>query len=488
MAGRSRSVPSYRLHKQSGQAVVTLPDGLRGRRDVLLGRHGSPESRAEYARVIAEWEAGGRRTPAHASARSDLSVNELLVRFWEHAEQHYRHADGTPTSELNNYRLSLRPLRELYGHTRVAEFGPLALKAVRQKMVEASLCRGVVNQRVWRIKRVFRWAASEELVPIAVMQGLAAVAGLPKGRSPAPESEPVRPVPGEFVDAVQPYVTPHVWAMIELQRRTGMRPGEVCAFRACDLDTSGRVWLYRPPRHKTAWRGKARVVALGPKAQAVLCPFLTLDLQAPLFSPRRARDERFATLRAARKTKVQPSQMCRRKARPKLQPAETYSPHTYGSAVKKAIVQANRRMHEREAEAGRQYPPDHVFVPHWHPNQLRHNYATDIRRQYGIEATQVCLGHSRADVTQVYAEADENWMHQPAEQGPQQYQQARRNPHLPLQRHGLFAPDDGQTAFGPGQGAALDVGDVGEACGQELFARLPPPAPGAADDVQRLVS
>src|SRR5205823_5239332 len=36
--------PSYRRHKQSGQAVVTLPDGLGGRHDVLLGKFGSKES------------------------------------------------------------------------------------------------------------------------------------------------------------------------------------------------------------------------------------------------------------------------------------------------------------------------------------------------------------------------------------------------------------------------------------------------------------
>ncbi len=75
------SVPSYRLHRQSGQAVVTLPDGLGGRRDVLLGKFGTAESRQEYARVISEWEATGRRLPppsAEGSAPS-LSVNELAL-------------------------------------------------------------------------------------------------------------------------------------------------------------------------------------------------------------------------------------------------------------------------------------------------------------------------------------------------------------------------------------------------------------------------
>jgi hypothetical protein len=44
---RQPSVSSYRLHKQSGQAIVTLRDGLGNCHDVLLGEYGTPESRAE---------------------------------------------------------------------------------------------------------------------------------------------------------------------------------------------------------------------------------------------------------------------------------------------------------------------------------------------------------------------------------------------------------------------------------------------------------
>jgi hypothetical protein len=281
MSGRSRfSVPSYRLHKQSGQAIVTLPDGLGGRRDVLLGPHGSQASRVEYARVIAEWEANGRR-PANDPV-ADLTVNELIVRFWSHAERHYCHPDGTPTGELREYRFSLRPLRELYGHTPAAAFGPLALKALRQAMVDAGLARGVINQRVGRIRRVFKWASSEELVPHSVYSALTTVAGLARGRSPARETEPVGPVPNAFVDAIRPHVSRHVWGMIQVQRLTGMRPGEACAMRAMDLDTTGDVWLYRPARHKTAWRGKGRVIALGPKAQAVVREFFVPDVTGPV--------------------------------------------------------------------------------------------------------------------------------------------------------------------------------------------------------------
>ncbi len=43
-----------------------------------------------------------------------------------------------------------------------------------------------------------------------------------------------------------------------------------------------------------------------------------------------------------------------------------------------------------------------------HPHQLRHNYATRIRKDFGLEAAQILLGHSKADVTQIYAERDMN--------------------------------------------------------------------------------
>ena len=55
--------PEYRLHKRTGEAVVTLPLGNGQRKDVYLGKLGSEESKAEYNRVIAEWAANDRQTP-----------------------------------------------------------------------------------------------------------------------------------------------------------------------------------------------------------------------------------------------------------------------------------------------------------------------------------------------------------------------------------------------------------------------------------------
>ena len=42
----------------------------------------------------------------------------------------------------------------------------------------------------------------------------------------------------------------------------------------------------------------------------------------------------------------------------------------------------------------------------WAPNRLRHSRLTEVRKRYGIEAAQVVGGHSRAEVTEIYAERD----------------------------------------------------------------------------------
>lgn len=392
MPRQSNPVPTYRLHKQSGQAVATVrhPDGRR--RDVLLGRYNTPESKVEYERLLATLRASGSPAvvavgrPAPTPA---VTVNEVLLAFLTFAAGYYRDPDGKPTSELKNYRDALRPLRKLFGPVPAAEFGPVALKAVRQAMIDGGLSRPVINKAVGRIKRVFRWAASEELVAAAVYQQVATLPGLARGRTPAREPEPVKPVDPGLVADTLPFLNRQTAAMVRVQQLTGMRPGEVCRMTAGAIDRSVAVWAYTPARHKTAHRGKARRVRLGPQAQAVLTPFLGGDPDAPLFSPRQAREERYAAMRAARRSKVTPSQVCRKKAapNPRAMPAAAYSAHSYARAVERAARRAG--------------------VAHWHTNQLRHTHATAVRKRFGLEGAQVALGHSRADVTQVYAERDD---------------------------------------------------------------------------------
>jgi integrase len=402
MARPVNPVPTYRLHRQSGQAVVTLrlPDGRR--KDILLGAYKSPESRAEYRRIIAEIEAGLPGT-VPLCLSPDLTVNELLLSFLRHAEQHYRRPDGTMTDEVKEYKLVFRIMKDLYGHSLAREFGPLALKAVREQMVKGGLCRSLINQRVGRVRRVFKWSAGEELLPFDVYHRLTAVQGLLKGRSNVRESAPVEPVAEEHVWATMPYVRPTVAAMVELQLLTGMRPGEVCTIRPCELDTTGPVWTYKPDQHKTAWRGKRRVIAVGPRAQALLEAHWPAASTDYFFSPRRAVAELHAKRTKDRKTPWYPShQRNRQKSGPVRSPEARYSTSSYGRAIARGVIKANERR-ERMAGQGNFDP-----VPHWHPNQCRHTAGTDVRKRYGLEAAQAFLGHDRADVTQVYAERIES--------------------------------------------------------------------------------
>jgi hypothetical protein len=212
---RHNHVPTYRLHKQSGQAVVTLSDGVGRRRDVLLGAYDSPASRVEYARLVAEWEITGRRLPP--PQEEAVSVNEVVLRYYKFAEGYYQ-KNGQPTSQLERVRRSLKFVKGLYGLRLATDFGPLALKAVRAQMIEAGWVRRHINHCIGCIKRCFKWAAGEEIIPGSVPHALWAVDGLKRGRTNAKESSPVLPVEDVVVEASLPYMSPPVKAMVQLQR------------------------------------------------------------------------------------------------------------------------------------------------------------------------------------------------------------------------------------------------------------------------------
>ncbi len=207
--------------------------------------------------------ASGRQMAA-VDASSDLTVTEVLARYWRFAEQHYR-KDGQVTSEVSNIRYALRPVEELYGHTFARDFGPLALKAIQQRFIRDRICRDQINQRIGKIKRLFKWAVSEQLIPPSIFQALQTVVGLRAGRTEAKEMPPVLPVEESVVEATLPNLPPMVADMVRFQHLTGCRPGEVCSIRPCDVDTSAEVWAYRPHSHKTQHHGRERRIFIGPR-------------------------------------------------------------------------------------------------------------------------------------------------------------------------------------------------------------------------------
>jgi integrase len=404
MPRRRKSVPNYSHHKPSDQAYVRVPDASGGRKTLYLGPYGSPESRQQYARVVAQLgsTSGPAACPQSQEGVQAVTVNEVFLAFWRHADRHYRRADGTPTNELPQYGQTFRLVKDLFGRTPAIDFGPKALKVLRQRMIDTGWTRKLINQRVGRVRRVFKWAASEQMIPVGVYQALATVTGLQAGRTTARETEAVQPIAEEHVRATLPFLRPAVGAMVQVQLLTGMRPREVCQLRPCDVDASAPVWLFHPAQYKTRHRNKPRVVGIGRMGQALLGAFTPADPADFDFSPRQVVAELHAERAANRKTPRYRAHVARNTAkrveRPARLPAAKYTVTAFGQAINRAVDRAN-------AHRGRLAGPGNFDpVRRWHPNQLRHAHGTNARRRFGLEAAQVALGHERADVTQVYAE------------------------------------------------------------------------------------
>jgi integrase len=155
-----------------------------------------------------------------------------------------------------------------------------------------------------------------------------------------------------------------------------------------DLDRSGDVWTYRPESHKTQHHGKERVIYLGPQAQAVLLRYLARDPAVYCFRPCDSEAKRLATRNAARKVPLSCGNRpgSNRVRKPKRSAGDRYSVASYRQAIRRGC--------------------DKAKVARWSGLQLRHTAATAIRREFGLEAAQVALGHAQANVTQVYAERD----------------------------------------------------------------------------------
>lgn len=392
MPPERKAVPSYLEHKQSGRGRAVWYDraGVRQQR-LLPGPFKSPESVTAFGRLLLELQVSPVDPGVPEGDRANLSVAEVLLAYLRHAERHYRGPDGEPTSELRTVKLVIKSLREVYGPDPVAGFGPLKAKAVMQGWVAAGLTRGEVNRRLGVAKRILSWAVSEELAPPSVSEALRTVKGLRQGRTAARETEPVGPVAGDVVAATLAHLNRQVAGLVRFQQLTGCRPGEACRLRRCDVDAAGDVWLYRPERHKNRHRGKSRVIAIGPKARALLAEYPTGTPGDYVFSPARAVADQRAARSAGRATPRYDSHMRRNAAKrvkaPRRAAGACYTASSYSHAVLRAAAKAG--------------------VPRWHPNQLRHTFATEVRRAYGLEAAQVLLGHSKVDTTQLYTARDQ---------------------------------------------------------------------------------
>jgi integrase len=254
--------------------------------------------------------------------------------------------------------------------------------------------RTYTNAQVDRVRRVFRWAAAEEMISGSVYENLRSVPGLHRGKTEARETEKIRPVCQEHMDAALPHMQPTVQAMVRFQLLTGCRPAEVCVLRPMDLDMRNpSCWLFRPGsdqgpegQHKTAHHAHDRLILIGPRAQEILRPYLGTKLDAYCFSPAESEPRRNGLRRHRGECALTVE---RKKGRPRKRrrraPGDRYDTHSYRRAIARACYKTS--------------------VPVWAPNRLRHSRATKLRPQ-GLDVAKTILGHSKVETTQVYAEKD----------------------------------------------------------------------------------
>lgn len=392
----STSTPKYRLHKATGQGVVTI-DG----KDFYLGKHEAAESRQKYERMIGEWYLRGRQGPAAAGG----TVAQIAAGYLESLVA-VRGKAGIDKRIVT----AMKWLCSQYGDTAAHEFSAAKLMAIRLKRAEMNVsrfgesvdrkpCRIYINHIIAYIKGSFRWAAMVAMIPPSVWHSVAAVTPWRRGECPTPDNPRVRPVDAKDIEAILEVANPLLAAMLRVQLYTGMRSGEVCQMRPCDIEMSGDVWKYRPKHHKTERHSIDRVIYIGPQAQDALRPFLRTDVSNPIFRP--CDSDRYQTFvfhhakEGIRIKTIQRSRAVRAKEK-------QITCGVYCNAVKNAWKRAEKLAHARNPDI----PKNIVIIKRWHSHQLRHNAATYLRAKFGIDAAQMVLGHTSRTMTEGYAEID----------------------------------------------------------------------------------
>ena len=337
--------PSYRLHKASGQALVTID-----RKDHYLGLHGTGESRLRYERLITAWMQGETASPREPDESNDITVAEVCARYLKHAENWYV-KDGEPTTELQNVKRAIRALRECYASLPAKDFSPLKLEAVRDHLVTDGLSRVNCNRYTGIVARLFRYAVAKSWSRLVWPMGWKPSRAWPKVEDARPTKQS-QCAPSMMPRSRQtPFLSEQTQAMVKIQLATAMRPAELVSMRTGEIDRSGEVWIYRPKHHKTEHHSKSRIIPIGPRAQLLLKPWLQADPDRFIFGSQR------------------------------------------GGGV--SVTAYRFRIHLACDKAG---------IDRWSPNQLRHSGATRIRQQASLDAAQVILGHSNISMTETYAE------------------------------------------------------------------------------------
>jgi integrase len=309
-----------------------------------------------------------------------ITVVQIIREYRKWAEAYYRDDAGNETSTLSTIAATMKRLRTWYGSEHAEKFSPLAFKDVISRMIDEGLSVSTINAAISRIKAMFRWAASEELIPQTVYDRLCTVRNEIQGKSKAKPKRIVEAVSDGDIEATLPHLPRMVRDMVKLQRLTGARPGELCNMRVSEISAVGDVLIYQPGHHKTKHHGKGRSIVIAGSAIEIIKPYLSGDEEF-VFSAKKSMEQTLADRSARRVVPLHHGN--RSKKNRKIQAGNRYVEASYRRCITRACEKAG--------------------IESWSPNQLRHAAAVDIQSTLGIEAVAAMLGHSKIDTSKIYA-------------------------------------------------------------------------------------
>ena len=364
-------------------------------RDVYLGRYGSPESRAEYDRLLAEWLCNGRNLRACTTdvSSSDLTVNELIVGLPPPRRRllcQERQTDGGACESpplLSGLYVSSTAI------PRPGEFGPLALKAVRGALIETGICRS-------------RSESTDQPDPPPLQMGCV------RGDRPAfnPSFPPVGPRPpprssrrpGVRAGAASPRCVRRCnpaptsragsgrWSNCSAHRDEAGRGMHDADGRYRNL--GGDLALHTRQPQDGASRARAQDL-LGPHSREILRPLAPGRVEGLPVIPSGGDGRSAARCGRSGRPRSSGRSGTATEKRPQKQPGEVYTTESFvepsPTASRKQTLNEPRSV-------------SHGGFPSWHPHQLRHSAATRLRKEFGLDVTPAVLGHSSAVVTRGY--------------------------------------------------------------------------------------
>ena len=368
-----RRLPGICWHRALQRWYMTLD----GKQFYLSGRTERtptppPEVQAAYDRTLSRWLA--ERAVLPEPCAPDPTLDELWLSYLAVVEAGPKyHKDGKPTSQIQLIKDACRVAARLFGTEPARDFGPLKLEIVRAEFVKAGWTRETVNAAVTRIRRMFRWAVSRELIAETTYRALKSLPDLTRAEHPH-EQRQIGDVPDAVLEETCRHLPPTLASMVRVHRLIGCRAQEIVCARTCDFNTEAdkgnaecrmqnaeleavRCWLFTPSESKT---GESYWV--GPRAQAILLPLLRPDdPEAYIFSTRR------------------------KNGRQRTNGKGCWTTNSYGLRIARTCQKHG--------------------IPHWSPNQVRHAAAEEARQKHParLEAAQSRLRHSKMSTSEIYA-------------------------------------------------------------------------------------